>query len=991
MFRKQLISGGSALALVMGFAGQALAQGGNTVEEVVVTGSFIQGTPEDAALPVDVISADELEKKGAPTTVEMIKALTVSNGVVGESNQFAAAGRGQADEGRASVNLRGLGPELTLVLLNGKRVAFSDLNTLPQSAIGRVEVLKDGAAATYGSDAIGGVVNFITRRPSNGLDLSADYRVVPGSDGQYNLGVVFGRAWDHADLLLSAGYQHKTDLPTTERDWAVRPFHENPDGGWSGAASPTRFTPVGATFAPVGAARVDVGCTPLGGIVTADGICRNQYITWDNIVEEETRYQLYAEANFELTDTLKAHVEALYAHTDTPTVNTTPSYATSRAIPETVLPAGFSSIASYMTPAPDVPNGSNFFYVPRTNPGFTAYCASNPTECPAGTAGAIIQIGQWRPFFLGGNPLLGGGGSYFKREREQLRVSGGVSGQTPEFGILGAVNWDANLSFSQYKADRGGFDALTGRLELALRGLGGAGCDPATGTPGVGACKWFNPFSNGISGNPNLGLVNPGYNSAVANTDKDLIAWFFQPGDRSHQTTRLWEGNLIFNGKSTLTLPGGEIGYAAGVQWRRNYFRSAPEALSSTAATPCAMTPINGSTNCTPKPTSPFVFLGTINPVETERDIYAGFVELNLPVFDNFNIALAARYEDYGKFGGETFNPKLSARWQVTDAFALRGSVGSTFRAPPQTSLIPDAGVSLQNIFGTFRPVETSGNPNLTPEKAVTYSVGAILNVGRFRATLDYWDFKLEDILTTEPLQSVLNVAFPTAASTASCSDPFVTQHFTFSSAACSAASIATVKLGWINGPETRTSGLDLLAQFDFDTLGGNLEFGGSVSYITKYEVAALVINGVTFSSALDAVGYANFGNSLAYPLPQWKSEAYAEFSRDIHNLRWTVRYIDAYEDQRTTNFRVTTANTQVTPAPTVDVNTLTLAGKKIDAQIQHDLAYRVSLPGDLTVSLAIQNVFNADPSFARTELSYDPLTGNPLGRTYQMSLRKRF
>src|SRR5690606_35047508 len=136
--------------------------GGQVLEEIVITGSLIRGTPEDSAMPVDTISADELDRQGAPPPLEMLKSLSYMSGIVGESNNFAS-GRGQAAHGTASVNLRGLGANRTLVLLNGKRLAASDANRLPTNAIARVEVLKDGGAVTYGSDAIGGVVNYITR------------------------------------------------------------------------------------------------------------------------------------------------------------------------------------------------------------------------------------------------------------------------------------------------------------------------------------------------------------------------------------------------------------------------------------------------------------------------------------------------------------------------------------------------------------------------------------------------------------------------------------------------------------------------------------------------------------------------------------------------------------------------------------------------------------------------------------------------------------
>lgn len=174
--KRSYLRSASALAtlLAAGFAGAAYAQDSTTVEEVVVTGSFIRGTPEDAALPVDVVSGEELSKRGSPTTLDLIKTLPISGPVLGDSNQFSTAAQGQV--GAGTINLRGLGSLRTLVLLNGRRTTASpgagsggvDTNLLPSAAIGRVEVLKDGAAATYGSDAISGVVNFITRKNFEG-------------------------------------------------------------------------------------------------------------------------------------------------------------------------------------------------------------------------------------------------------------------------------------------------------------------------------------------------------------------------------------------------------------------------------------------------------------------------------------------------------------------------------------------------------------------------------------------------------------------------------------------------------------------------------------------------------------------------------------------------------------------------------------------------------------------------------------------------------
>ena len=188
------------LAAVLMASTSALAQDG-AVEEVVVTGSYIKQSPEDSALPIDVVDSEELLNMGNPSVVELVKTLGVSSGTDGETNQFQSNGL----EGTANINLRGLGAGRNLVLLNGKRNNFSpypvaeqqqlfvDINNIPGVALSRVEVLKDGAAATYGSDAISGVVNFITRSDFEGLEIAASHKMIADSDGDSDFGLIWGQ------------------------------------------------------------------------------------------------------------------------------------------------------------------------------------------------------------------------------------------------------------------------------------------------------------------------------------------------------------------------------------------------------------------------------------------------------------------------------------------------------------------------------------------------------------------------------------------------------------------------------------------------------------------------------------------------------------------------------------------------------------------------------------------------------------------------------
>jgi iron complex outermembrane receptor protein len=1002
MKRTTFLRGGSALTLVMimaaggGSAAHAQSKplGGNDgptqVEEIIVTGSFIRGTPEDASLPVDVIGVEDLQKQGSPSTVEMLKALPVSNGVLGDTNQFDS--RAQGSEGSGSVNLRGLGSQRTLVLLNGRRMAINplaaagagivDTNIIPAAAIGRIEVLKDGAAATYGSDAIAGVVNFITRKNFNGLEAGADYRFIDGSKGDYGLNVTYGKVWDNANILASVGWQHRSKLGVADRDWANKPYLENPEAGWSAAGNPSTFIPLAATTT----AFRDPSCTTLGGFAGFSGltpVCYWHYTPFDNLVEKQDAIQMYGEVNADLSAKTKFHMEALYSHTDVPDWNTSPSYA------------------ALAVPTAEVAVVPGSYYVPANNPGLIAFMAANPTiaanlratGAPTTVPSTVLAGGAInaanRPFGLGGNPAFGYGPSIGARSYDAYRVSGDLSGEFDN-----GIGWDIALTYSQEVGIRTGYDTLVNRYQLALRGLGGPRCDTdaATpgiqGTPGVGGCLFYNPFANAIPGNAITGQPNAGYNAALANSE-EVTRWFFQKLT-TKQASRLFVGEAVLNGKTNITLPGGDIAWAAGVQYRRTYFKSDYNDISNALINPCVNTPDYGVTNCTGSVRNgPFMFLGVNTPADKQSDVMAGFGELSVPIAESVQLQLAARYEDYGGATGSTFNPKAAIRWQATSWLAFRASAGSTFRGPPDPQLVTSSITSLQSILGVFRAVDIYGSPDLAPEKADTYNAGALFKAGNFRGSIDYFRFDFDKPIVAEPVAGMTSALYPNGATGPNnCGNPTyaaLQARFTFTTSCNTISSLARLKTYYVNGPSIRNSGFDFSADYRFEgVLGGDVTIGGNATYIQEYKVAAQSVEGVVVTPAFDAVGQLNY-QTIGVPIRQWKGDAYVEWTMGPHNLRMTVHYIDSYSDQRTAPFAAG-AYKDSTGAP-VQVS----AGKKIDKQILTDLAYRVFLPWDTTLTAAITNIFDEDPSYARLDLGYDPFTGDPLGRTYKLGVKKKF
>jgi iron complex outermembrane receptor protein len=946
------LSAGSAAAQTSGADAPAM------VEEVVVTGSFIAGTPEDAALPVNVIGADELQKQGSPSTVDLIKSIPAVQGAVGESNQFGA---GQTT-GVGSANLRGLGAERTLVLFNGRRMStspgsiFVDTNLLPQSAIGRVEVLKDGAAATYGSDAIGGVINFITRKNFDGLELQGGYTYVDGSDGDYNASLTYGFTNDRSSLLLSGGYRHRSELPTVERDFAVRSFAENPQGGWSSFGNPGLYLSSangGITYTnPV----VDPACNVISGPQVGT-LCQFQYIGFNNLVEEEDYWQLYGEFNFDVTDTTTFHAEVLYAGHNVSAENSSPSYPPNN-FPSSALTTKIQG---------------NGYFIPANNPGLQALLATNPGQVPASaaTAGLFTSV-AWRPIGVDGNDLFGGGGKEDKRRFDAYRVSAGLTG---EFEFGGGIGWDASMTYMDNWSSIATPDILVGRLQQALRGLGGANCTGST--PGANGCLWFNPFSSGTSGNAVDGRTNPNFVAGTANS-REVLDYIFEEYAYDIRS-QLYTADLVFNGQLPIDFGAGQIGWAAGTQYRWTGLERDTADFTNVAVSPCPDSSVNPGAVCPGRENGPFTFFGALPNYDLDQSVISFFGEMAVPITDSLNATLAVRYEDYGGNVGSTTNPKVALRYQATDWLAFRASAGSTFRAPPTTQISPGSTTSLAytTAAGGYRAYDTFGNPNLEPEEAITLNLGALFDFGDFRASVDYWSFDFEGPIDNESGSDIVNALFPNGAAGANnCANPAfapLLSRVTFTGA-CGATAINRVRINFVNGPDVKTSGLDFSASYRArDVVGGDMTFGADLTYVIEYQVDANTIEGVAVAEATDYVGtmdYLGYGSQ-----PQWKGTFFAEYNRDIHNVRATLRYVDNMIDTRAGS--ATFATNQ--------------SGQKIDAFVTTDLAYRVFLPWDTTVSASVINMFDQDPPFARLDLSYDPFTANPYGRHFKLNVTKRF
>ena len=941
--------------------------------EIVVTGSFIRGTREDAAVPIDVFTSDDLNKQGITSPLEFIKQLPAVGANLGDSNQFSTSSQGF--QGNGSLNLRGLGPTRTLVLFNGRRTVlapgdgFADTNLIPIFALQTIEILKDGAAATYGSDAIAGVANFVTRRNFNGAVFQGDFDSIEGSRGNWTGSVLVGQTFGKVNLMAGAGWQHRSTLPSFARDASRTPYAVNPSA-WSTLSTPGTFAPAYSSGAPVGLIKDggNAGCTAVGGVNDTTGIgsglpiCRFSFLPWNNIIEEEDRYQGYVQADIDLSDRTKVHLEFTYAQTDT-TVGQSPSF------PPTQGPRGSGSV--------------NAFTVSPNNPGVPAFLSQN--GLPASTAERQllgISAVLYRPFGWLGNPS------------EPVRGAGLGSAENKSYRFSGTVdqefsdNFRGQFSGTYWRSERDAFarDVIGTRLQNALNGLGGPNCNVAANTPGQNGCMWFNPFLNAGQPVSIQNLTNPNFVPGAQNSI-DLIN-YIQVNNGTRQVEEQFVFDAIFSGESGIDLGGGPIAYAFGAQYRRNDWNTRsllPE--SDAAVNPCFR---EGDRSCVGTPiegVGPFIFLGVSRAERVRQSVRAVFAEVKIPITERLEFTGAARYEDYGGSVGGTFNPKGSVRWNPTDWLVLRGSAGTTFRGPLANQVVNNQITTLAGIqaaANNFKSVDIFGNPtDLGPETAFTYNVGAVITTSGFTVSADYWSFDVKDRVTTTPGQAIASAVVPSATALANCSSVFANL-ITFQGGCVQGvtrgADISRVRTDWVNGPGIKTSGIDVAFDFKTDLGGGKLNVGAQGSFVLDYTFADFVFRGVLVQPGYQAKGFTNYFRDPQTVSP-FRGTGWINYSIGGFNARYQARHVAGVTDDRCVGL----AACAVTNFGPTDF------GRVVKSFTQHDINFQYELPISAVqtqLQFGIDNFTNAAPPASRLELSYDPFIGNPLGRVFRFGLR---
>lgn len=728
---------------------QQAAGADEALEEVVVTGSRIRQNPLEARTPVQLLTADDIGRSGQIGVADFLQELPIAGSAINRSNNasgnlgFPPDGSG-IGAGAAEIDLRYLSSKRVLVLVDGQRwvrgssasgVAGSvDLNTIPLNAIQRIEVLQDGASTIYGSDAIGGVVNIITRESYEGLDVSAYYGSYSDGDGEsQEYDISFGAEGDNARIFVAASYTDQGNVSAGDRDISLYPIAGVPIGASSGTPQ-GRFAfydpriPApnpGDNWVSItlndgvlndGGANIPLydPANPTGGdfhAFTLDD--RFNYQPYNHLITPNERVNIFVKGEYDLAENILFRLTAAFNNRQ----------SQNKAAPEPLF-AG--------------PGGGGGAWMEAIT--FHEDNIYNPFGISLGPD--EIQDG-----FITRRPLEAGP-RVFDQNVDTWHVATTLQG---EFEAMTSTwFWDAHLSWSQNQANQrkaGAFNAR--KLSIAVG-------DPAVCAVNPG-CVQFNWF----------GGQGPDGSGSITQEMLDYVT--FVQKDESEQEMFNFSANLTGD---VFELPAGSVGVAVGVEYRDEEGFFIPDSIVS-----------SGETAGVPA-----------SPTQGGFEVTEIYGEVVVPVVAGVEVSAASRYSDYDVSGSSTVF-KLGANWRPTDELHLRANFSEGFRAPNIGELFNtgsrfDASMtdpcdadalavnpSLQgNCISLGVPVgyqqlnpqisvTTGGNTRLSPEDAETWTAGftwdaasLAANIGLAGLTFEvnYYDIEVDNAIQAPDAGDVL-------------------------------------------------------------------------------------------------------------------------------------------------------------------------------------------------------------------------------------------
>jgi len=921
-------------------SGVVSAEDAVNLDKVSVTGSLIKKVDIEGANPVTVISRDDILATGITDVGDLLQHLPAFSGSpIGTRTNNGGSGS-------VLVDLRGMGSSRTLVLINGRRVVDPDFQTIPSAMIERVEILKDGASAAYGADAVAGVVNVITRKDFEGVEMQLQYSDSTQTDSG-NLkqaSAVAGHAFRGGNVMFGVDYskQEATLQSDTNIDFFQNSYFIVDPSGFRkrGFVTPDdnadRFTviPLGSSRVPGGNFNFnnkDGSFTLIDGRPgTSAGDFRlyngnpfdpnNDSFNYAPMNYLQTPYERtngFFEGTFELTESLTAFAEFRISQRDS---------------------------SQQLAPLPYDSAFDPGYKVPILNEDGT------PTLDGDGNpvfADGISKDNIYNPF---GEDIIRARRRMIERNRTfdqdvlQYQMVLGLKG---EFGDN--WSWEANWNHGYRKETEISGGQLFGpHLANAL----GPSFIDANGNP---VC--------GTPTNPIPGCVPANFFGGPGSMTDEMYD-YLEAKLVDHSTAELDVVTGIVTG-DIMELPAGPLGVAFGVEYRDQSLDFTPDSAK-------ALGEVTGNTGA---------------GVSGSYDVKSLFAELNIPVLadqpfaDVLEVGISGRFDDYSTFGGNSVF-KGRVRWQPVDGLLVRGTVGDVFREPSINSLFspqadnfpavqdPCSAANWSNLSasqqsgciaqgvptGGSSSTDTQilqrvgGNPNLDPEEGTTYTVGFVLEpsfVNGLDISVDYWDIDLDGALGTLDPEFILQACMDTGAF---CN----LAHRRFD------GNIDFVEGTLQNLANQKARGVDVAIGYEYKTNHWG-DFGAHLDWTHVVERSKVAFKGapkVNFDGTLDMDTDSAFPEDEVQLSVAWN---YGDF-----RVNYQMNYISAIDAE--TNFFDSSEFVQ-----------------HIDAQVYHDLSGTWFATENADITLGVTNFTNEKPPYidGAFNASTDESTYRLFGRSW--------
>jgi len=962
--RHQPLTKAIQLSLLISLPGLAAAQDApaqeqpaskaTTLDTITVTGSRIKRTDIETASPVFQIDRQAIDKSGALTIGDFIQDVPSMAGAA--TNPSVNNGGGS---GAATVSLRGLGEVRTLILVDGRRIVTNDVNAIPMSMVERVEILKDGASAVYGSDAVGGVVNFILRKNFEGMQVTANYGISDHTDGErVGLSSTFGHQGERGGFIISGNYNNQQEVKAADRAFA----HDALTLG-SAATTSTPGTPGvvtgGSSRGLNGRYRVPTSVTGL----PCTGVARNPGASGSSISDyhcfgaadlfnyqavgnleltPQERLGVFITGNYNVTDDVQAYLVAFQ--------NRTRSASQIAPLPFDGRPANDNIVISK-------DNLYNPFGVDITD--------------------SRLRLGA-----------LGNRRFEFTTKVEQF-----TAGLKGAFGET-SWNWDFNISNGAIHQD----SAFKGYVNYAnfapalgpsmlVNGVPTCVRVPGDATTAVSGCTPVNMF----------GSQDPSTADGQAFAAQ-VAPHIVNPVNRLSQHTTGFAANVDGN---LFEFGAGMVQGAFGFEYRKDSLKFTPDDLAviNTTTYTCGI----ASEVCA-APTS-----GDL----TAKEVYG---ELLFPLLadrawaKSLNVTLGTRFSDYSLFGNTT-NSKLGVEWRPNDQLLVRGTYAEVFRVPTITDLYagqfassdgfsdpcngvtgtPDSNPACIGVptTGSFKQTDTQlsaikgGNEDLVPEEGEAITWGVVYEpswLPGFSTAVDLWKVHLDNTIGTIGTQNILNTCHN---STIAAPSPLCAL---FSRDPATGEMVRLFDLN-ANVGTTDTKGVDIGFRYNTDTSWGRIKANLDTTYVAQYD-QDIIFEGQKVGDRHNAGGFLSPANGGLGNYSRWRALANLTWGIGNWDVQWTTRFVGGFHVGGLRE-NDTCANLFFKPG---DPECRFEVGAHTYHNVQVGWKYE---PMGMNVRVGVDNAFDKQPSllYQNNTLNgnIDERTFDPVGRYFWTSVTLNF